>query len=738
MTWLFYLDGTEIEEPIGFSDIILRIKRDEQWHGIFFEATTSDLQFYGAAADYLMAKKQNEGFGADVTFSAIVNCGGDEEQIFTGKLDFRQYKQRCGNTCFVVIPIEQEGCTMILRNRYDQKVDLSQRIAFDKQTVLPEYNGLNFGIELRAQEIKIGNRAETGADIITSVISDDPAWVDTGGDDFNGHISVAYTNITNSSFGAFNTAEAIMVTTDGANNIPPYPSFPLAIGTSILLGDIECDLSDVVATFRHKGSVTFQQSGAGALQFLRLRLWRLPAGLDGTVPGNWVQEYSNEFYALNNDGTTLFDISATVPLTLAQGDFIWYGIYALNNDLSNIQDFILTQDPESFFQLEAASLCPVTNATVSLIHEAASRVVEAVTDRCLIVKSDYYGRTDSEPYEAAEDGCGSLRVLTSGLRLRNAENPKHFLSVKEIFESLNAIDNIGMAIEPGAAYQPDFLRIEPVEYFYQDAEIIRHTAIPRAEFALQSGLAYSIVKIGYKKWEVESVNGLDEFNSNKEFRTSLTSINNTLDQTSGFVAGGYPIEKTRQQSFADTGAADTKYDNDTFIICVERDSYAYGDYKVEQGNIDNAANFYSPATAYNWRIRPMYNLMRWWKSIAQSYVNLVNSASKLFFSSGTGNLLAEGELSAGDPCKIESYVMAENDDLAKQDMVTGELPIWKPETMTYNYPMSLSEYHSIKANPKGYIAAGCGNMDIVKGFITNIAYRLSKGEAEITLKLKWE
>ena len=105
MTWQFYLDGTLIDEPIGFADIILRIKRDEQWHGIFFEATTSDLQFYGSGADYLMEKKRNEGFGAEVTFSAEEDC--DDGEIFTGKLDFRQYKERCGTTCFVVIPIEQ-------------------------------------------------------------------------------------------------------------------------------------------------------------------------------------------------------------------------------------------------------------------------------------------------------------------------------------------------------------------------------------------------------------------------------------------------------------------------------------------------------------------------------------------------------------------------------------------------------------------------------------------------------
>ena len=618
---------------------------------------------------------------------------------------------------------------MTLRNRYDQKVDLSSQVAFDKITVLPNYNGLNYTMELAAQELRVGDRAETGEIPITSIISDDPAWVDTGGDDFNGHISVAYTVITDSSLGVFGTTPDILVTAEGANNIPPYPSFPTTIGTAELLGDIKCELSNVVATFRHKGSVTFQQSGAGALQFLRLRLWRLPAGLDGTVFGNWVEEYSNEFYALNNDGTTAFDVSATVPLTIAQGDFIWYGIYALNNDISTIDLFSLTQDVESFFALTASSLCPPTDAVVSLIHETASRVTEAITDRCLTVKSDYYGRTDSEPYAAAEDGCGGLRVLTNGLRLRQAEPQNQFISMKEIFDGLNGIDNIGMGIEGTE------LRIEPTEYFYQDVQITEHPFIPAADFDMRPDDAYSKIIVGYKKWETESVNGLDEFNSNKEFRTSLKSINNPLDITSNFIAGGYPIENTRQQSFAETGAADTKYDNDNFIICVQREAYLYS---VEQGNIENAANIFSPATAYNWRIRPMYNLMRWWKSIAQSYVNLVNTASKLFFSSGTGNILAEGELPDADPCKIEAIVKAENSDLARNDMVTGKDPIYKPETMTYSYPMSLKDYYVIKAGAKGYLAAQCGNGDWVKGFIINIVYRVAKGTADITLKLKWD
>jgi hypothetical protein len=736
MTFTFYLDDILIDEPVGFADIQLRVKRDPVWHGIFFEATTNDMKFYGTAATYLMNKKREEGFGADVTFRAETDCGSDTE-VFSGKLDFRQYKERCGTDCFVTIPVEQEGCLMTLRNRYDQKVDLSDRIAFDKNTILPDYDGLNFTMGLAAQELSLGNRAETGDNAITTVISDDPVWTPHGGDDFVGYISPAYTVIKNASFGIFTTTDLMELTEDGANNIPPYPSFPVTVGTANLLDGIQCEITDVVATFRHKGTVTFNQSGAGALQFLRLKLWRLPVGLDGTVFSNWVEEYSNEFYGVNTDAPVAFDVSATVPMAINPGDFFYYGICVIANDLSNIDLFEITQDAESFFQLNASSLCEETYATVSLVHEAASRVVESITDRCMNVKSDYYGRTDSEPYAAAEDGCGGLRILSNGLRIRTAETQNHFISLKEVFDGLNAIDNIGLGIETGTVYEPDVVRIEPVEYFYQDVEIMRHPSIPSSDKETQADLAYSLVKIGYKKWETENVNGLDEFNSNKEFRTSLKTISNPLDATSNFIAGGYPIEHTRQQSFAETGAADTKYDNDTFIVCVKREPYP-ANYIVEQGNIDNASGMYSPSTAYNWRIRPFYNLMRWWKSVAQSYVNLVNTTSRLLFSAGTGNLLAEGELTNPDDCKIETVVKAENDDLGVTDMSTGQTPIWKPDNMVYSYPMSLKDYNIIKAAPFGYLYAQCGNGEFEKGFIQNIVYRLAKGEADITLRLKWD
>lgn len=725
MNWTFYIDALEIEEPVGFADLTLRAKRDDNWHGVFFEATTSDLRFYGAAFDYLKTKKEQLGLQADVTFRAVTDCGGEDE-VFSGKLDFRKYQESCGNECLITLPVEQEGCIMTLRNRYDQKVDVDNRLAFDNTTILPDYNALNFEMELAAQETRAG--------IEGYVQDEDPVEANFGSlsaDPTRVGIRPSYNREINNSINEGNLISANNVYTDALGSFLPPLTPQLLLDDEIL-----CFQEDFSYEAIFKGELTLAASlDDSEITEIKARIvsWNavgdffddsvliaevtidttvaLPSGVPVTIPFNET-------------------LSGLTPIASEQGVYAYIEV-TIEPGIAAI-DITGAFDPETYININANRSCPPTDATVSMVHELASHITEAITDMCLKVKSDYYGRTDSEPYAPTEDGCGSLRVLTSGLKLRRAENPKHFMSLKELFDGLNGIDNIGMGVED------EWLRIEPVEYFYQDVEIMRMPFIPKASLAIQESMAYSKILVGYKKWETENVNGLDEFNSNKEFRTTLSSVNNTLDITSGLIAGGYPIEHTRQQSFADTGQADTKYDNDTFIICVSRQLYAYGnDYAVEQGITENAANFYSPATAYNWRIRPMYNLMRWWKSIAQSYVNLVNSASRLIFSAGTGNLEATGNLSAYDSCRVEATLKAENANVANTDIFAGAVPIWKPETKNFVYPMSLKDYNLIKANPLGYLSIQCGTGEYEKGFITNLLYRIGKGEVDVTVKLKW-
>jgi len=141
-------------------------KKVSAWHGVFFEATTTQLSFYGNAYEILFAAKQSYGVDAVVIFTASARCEGQTEweEAISGKLNFSNWADTCGDECMVKLSVEQDNCAMVFKNRFDQKVNIDSNIAFDKTTVLADYTGLGFDMELATQEIPIAADAQVGED----------------------------------------------------------------------------------------------------------------------------------------------------------------------------------------------------------------------------------------------------------------------------------------------------------------------------------------------------------------------------------------------------------------------------------------------------------------------------------------------------------------------------------------------------------------------------------------------
>ena len=751
MNWKFFINDIEIDEPVGFSDFVINIKRDENWKGIFFEASLSVLSFYGHAFDILKSLKETKGLKAVAIFQASYQCDvvSDYDEAIKGKLNFGQYQETCGAECFIKMPVEQDNCTMILRNRYDQKVNIDDPTSFDRVSTLPAYDGLNRTFSLPGVELPLLHKGSVGdpQDIhIAPALSMFDTLVRP-----NYMIAVDNSIKTGHLISESSQWEALNIAPDDSTQPEGSPISP-----NILLEENQqcIGTQQIQAVIRMKG--TFRVDCPVLVDNLSMVTLRI-LSWDG-VKGITLAQAWNAF---GSDAVTVLDtfiiLDNAIHLPPITGSFdhtftasynlpIGTGLYAIlyiqtvgdpgNPDQHGTIDVHF--DPETSIDLRMNRDCPATNVRACLVNELAARIAESITDMCITVKSDYYGRDDSEPFAMPDDGCGSLRILTNGLKLRQADkNNEFFISLRELFDGLNAIDNIGIAIEDDPAFPNTdrrILRIEDARFFYNDTEIMRCDFIPAAVKAIIESKHYSRVLVGYDKWETTSIRGTDEFNSNKEFRTSLDAVNNPLDIKSKLVAGSYPIEITREQQFGDTGEADTTYDDETFIICMKRDGY---NLIVETGNINDASNMYSPPTVYNWRIRPFYNLMRWAKSIFQCYVDLNDPDSKLFFSSGVGNYSASGRLIDGDPCKLENTIKAENDNLSALDFENPNdaIPILDAESISFDYPLSIAEYKRIKQNPHGYLSVQCGFGDYVRAYIDSINYHLVDGMATFNLIL---
>lgn len=728
MDFRFYLDELEIEEPRGWGDFQLSMKRDEKYHGMQFEAGVGTLEFFGNAIPYLQAAKALNGIKANVILKSEIACeGGDYEQVYRGRLNFGRYKESCGTTCTISLPAEEESCRVIFKSRFDQKVDLDSTTAFDKITGLSNYTqiGQEITIPAKALQAQIEGYVIEGGD---EIVIEPQVTVD-------GKVIVR-PSYADERYNSIQTGQLLPF----GNYQSEDDEFAQPISPQLLYEDnLKCFNEDLEYEFRLKGSFTVDStSGGDDVTSVKLKVvsWDAIGNIfdDAVILHETTLPYSGGVPV-----TGTFDQTYSGTLVPVEGATLYGFIeYDLDPSLIGFYTITTTFDPETYVNISAVKKCPPTQSEVYLIHETLSRVTEAITNRCIRVKSAYYGRIDSQPFAFDEDGCGSLRLLTSGLKLRRApeDEDKFFASAKELIEGLYAIDNIGFSVDEDDTL-PGFyvLRIEPVEYFYQDRELISFDFIPEGDIEVQESMHYSKVLAGYKKWKVEQVNGLGEPNSEREYRTSLDTISNPLDIQSNIVTGSYPIEITRQQSFADTGAADTTYDNDIFLICLTRNAY---DFEVEQGGISNDANIFDPGTLLNFRITPVRNLMRWFKSIVNSYVSLGGTDKKLFFSSGTGNITASGLLT--EPiCRLEAAAIAENQDLWVNSFsnVSDATPLWRPETVSFEYPLSVADYLSLKSDPYGYISYQCGTGSFANGFIKEIRFNVAKGTASFTLIKKW-
>lgn len=292
----------------------------------------------------------------------------------------------------------------------------------------------------------------------------------------------------------------------------------------------------------------------------------------------------------SNGASFHFPIHNDYAMTISPGDrvylqFSWLAIAYFSGDGN--ADAIIDEPLKMWFQWDefkfeatADSYCEPTHANVYMVNEALSRITEVYTNDCLRVKSDYFGRTNSQPYVSDVNGCGALQAITSGLKVRNVSmqdgtKPKVTISMKEMFDNLNAIHNIGLGVEDDTIRGGKWIRVEPVQHFYNNTVLIECNSVREIKTSLDQSAVYSTAKIGYAKWETENTNGLNDMFSRREYRTALTQLTNPYDRICNFIASDYALEVTRRKYGNST--VDWRYDNDIFILCLQNYFFGLGE-----------------------------------------------------------------------------------------------------------------------------------------------------------------
>jgi len=766
--------GTLIKEPVGWDASELIIEREKETHGLFFSYGNDAYQYQGVAAKILNAEYETCGAQGVKTLLIEEECNGDYEELYHGKFLFTQYQRLAGDDCGVTCPVEALGDIMTFRNRIDQKVSLDTVLGFDTTTALVPYAGLNKTITLPGKAVFAEDKAYNLSPNSVEAIE---VNYNPGENLHAAMFTPPYDTKVFGEIGGFNPSgpEYIYdwpISIGGGAFVPPADWVHLnfnATSTGGPLGDLNYFPLDVLDPIINYDASLGNAFGPNPQPDFTIEVRTSATFVTNYNSGNpvatrtegggyylFVIHADNSFQWLSDNigfppsGVINFSVINNVTIgggititgyTLRPGDRIYmFGIIFYNKDSRYAADspFFMSGNEQinddNIFRLSGLTRVPDSLSKVYLINEAISRTAEAITNDRIRLYSDYFGRTDSQPYTVVADGEGSRACITNGKfirrlnEIRPGQPPQLNISIQDWFDGLNPIHNLGMGIEPDPNRTGfNRLRIENWRHFYQDEIVLECIGVNNLRIQSQEKEYYSKFKFGYSKWEAEEFNGIDEFLTDREYRTDLEEVNNTLTMLSSFILSGYALEVTRRKG--NEKSEDWRYDNDFFMVALKRDG---SDLVVEQGGILTPANIIDPETIYNFRYSPMRIAMKWLPEVLKSY-RIVDAASKITFTDGTGNYYAEGEQDTTF-YKIEDGVIVENQLLTLPDLddVNVGRPRMRPERAVFDFPMNIKTFRQLQANPNGRIYYDADGVT-GSGWIDKFQYEPWEGIGHFTL-----
>lgn len=737
------------DEPVGWDSAALTFTRDADTHGMTFSFSGNNLAFVEQA--YWLIYEEYLRNGVDGYLELLMEWKCDDCPGFAyytdGTLNFLTFKRTCEEDCRISIGLNESNKAVLLKNRWDTSVDLGSLIAYDGVTALLPYTGMGLNIDIPSKAIFKQNNATTtneegntdynillDADYTHAIGSFDNGYSNSN----DGVIFPKLNNTTISELGGFTPQfqTDYLKATDAftGTEIFTAPSEELTISNTY---NINTRLSGALLLkygFGSRGG-SIPQSGGFVNVILGVRLVYGDALTDAFTPIQIENYIDSQIAPLTGfEHTILFDFDWRGAVTLNPGEKV-YIFFDYNDVQSNqgvfepIQELKFTLNDVSFFTIDSPTTVAGTTATVNMIYETGARLVESITNNELTFKSDFYGRTDSQPLAYEIDGCGSFRAFTNGLQLRkallqDATNPNPFLSFKQYFEDQQAIDLVGIGVE-----ENKYVRMEPIRYFYKDIIVFVADGVNKLEESVMQDRIYNNFKFGYDKYETESTNGLDAMHTKREYRIPIKNTDKGLEKYCKTIYDGYAIEVTKRKVGT---TEDWRYDQNLFGFCLIRTGDGYA---VEQGNITDAENMFDPGTVINFRVTPVRNAMRWFNWLMQG-IRKVTQASRMLFNSGEGNYVAKGLLSDAF-CRMEANTVSENMPIGLDNFADAEKdarPFLLPEQATFTYPLGLNEYVGLKQQAYGLVQYRQNPEDDWSfGWIMKLEPDHEGGEAKFTL-----
>lgn len=720
--WSFFLNGTEVEEPIGWDAVEFTAKRMES-HGMD-QPFSTELAFDGVGARLIKAQYDAHFINANITLliTSDVKVNGTAWS-YVGYLDLSIYSEK--NVCDtdsweITVGILEDNFREQFKARMDVEVDLLSLKDLN-QDVIP---ALTFHeTRLHCQELYLQADAFQNDDrTLNFGIPFEPLFpVFFRTSDFKGVFGNTL-SLTGSYFS----------------------------GTNVLFQNNSEFTRTISFSGRSKFSMTNNHNvnSYGGVVFISL----LDAG--GTLDTSYTLF---TIPLIPHNQTVNYDFTWSQDITIPVGYRISYGV----SMEANVDGYTMTFFKENTLRMtELNSSAYASSAKGLLIYDYLERLVWILTGQQYGIVSDYFSIIDT--------GCEWANMLTTGLYIRNGQlidqaNPSIKTSFKKTFENLSNIFCLGWQYEQ----QLDLswkIRIEPVDYFYQANLMATFEDVGDIRRYAMTDKLVNNVTVGYSdKWKNIAVSGIFEIHTERNYfiKNKATSAGSTakLDLKSDIIASGYAIEFSRRLQFLrdDSGSSDRPNDYETFIIALNSGSVSlaeiagsgYG-FEDESGpatfaptEVSYGSNFVAVSNApigriYNIPLTPMRNAIRWWKMLGMHTFGLDAADAKLFFQVGEYYTTYSSEIISSCLIEVQEEVLAENIDISV-DIIQPLYReyIFKPIAVEFEYPQTLCDFIGMGDPGNGIVQFTSGNVSGL-GFIQESANKPedpSGGTTKFTLIL---
>jgi hypothetical protein len=736
----FFINGTEVEEPIGWDAITFRAQRMDS-SGID-QIFSTDIQFYGLGAQILKSI-YDEFFITVPAYFRIISeqyINGEPWQFY-GQINFALYEEQnvCDTDSWIVsVGIIQDLFREKFKARLGTDIDLFNTRDLDGVEIDPlnlttgltriRLHSQNFYLAGSARQLAetssyLGETANAGGRkfLVPPYYWGNSDYKDNYGSSVN-PTGLNYTN-TNVNF-QNNTGYTRNFNIQGnigfyIENLSAYFPFGIDHTFKVILDFIVRDASHNIA------AVVF--------------LYETPTVYEIANPAG-----STEFTA-----SYAFDFA----FYLDAGFSFQFRLYAQNpyND-DEVDGIMLLNNLEgTFFNLNEINLGEQYASPCDgfLIKDYFKRIVYLMTGDADGILSD--------TFEKDIDGCYWNNFVTIGLQIRNGAspnqgiNPQMVTNFKDAFDALYTIFCLGWAYEQSesGAWK---IRIEKLDFFYKNNITLDPTNIGVITRKAMSDKLLNQVTIGFTdRWKNISISGIYAIHTERNY-----SINNKatrdgttakLELLSTYICEGNTIEFLRRLQFlnneSNPGSSDRPNDYDFFVIWLNREDLSFENV-VESGygyqNETGLKYFYKGTVSYNSDFiafssavaQRLYNIYhtpvriacRHWKLLGMHTYGMIDPV--MMFQSGEYFTSYESRITGTDE-NIDCIEVLTDVNLSEQaDISVAILNDWakpylfKPIEIEFEYPQSFCDYITLSfAHQYNKVRANSGNFS-QSGYITSV------------------